>query len=90
MTKDARWIADQIAQVMGLARGAKSDPSYVELAEAALLKLSEDAERYEFPNKPVVLGAIQEAVTVFAAGHATRAVQHLSHALMTLSRSEPR
>jgi hypothetical protein len=87
MSRDSRWIEDQISEVMGYVRGAKSDPSIVGRAEDALEKLRDVAAGQEFPEKAAVVTSIEAAMAEVQANHATAAVQHLSRALMLVSRS---
>ena len=74
---------------MGSVRGAKADPTMIEKAETALTKLRDDTTSAEFPEKAAVMLAIDSALSEFQANHATAAVQHLSRALMVVSRSSP-
>ena len=89
MAQDSRWLVDRIGRVMSLVRGSSSNPYYTDFARSALGSLREDVARYEFPNKARALTAIEQAAAAFESGNAPHAVQHLSRALLSVTRSDP-
>jgi hypothetical protein len=86
MSTEGRWLEDEIGTVMGYVRGARTDPSLIDEAEAAIRNLRDVAADQHSQEAGAVVSSIESAIVEFEASHATMALQHLSRALMLVSR----
>jgi hypothetical protein len=86
MVQSPAVLAEHIRNAMSLVRGAKTDPSYTSPAAAALEALAQRAVEGDYPGKTVVLSAIEQAGAAHGEGNLADALQHLSRALVTVTR----
>lgn len=79
-------LESKIEAAMAAVRGTKADPERRPDADEALSDLHEYASTQEYPGKEAILPGVEQAVDSFQADNYTSAVQHLSRALIRVTR----
>lgn len=80
-------LESELRAAMAAVRGTHVDPARRTDAESVFTELHEHASTEEYPHKETILSAVEQAWETFQTDNYRDTVQHLSRALIAVTRS---
>ena len=87
MHQKTQRLEARVGAAMAAVRGTHADPERRPIAERALSDLHQHVSSEEHPKRETILSSVEQAREAFEAGNYSIALQHLSGALIAVTRT---